>query len=100
MPLADQRNLLIVEERLYYEISPFTSSISKCTFSPSYFIARAHQLVVVHTVMKYCVESGKTDFDGMGCFSAEAYDKVRAGIGERMNKYKYIQGGYKVSSLV
>ena len=72
----------------------------KCTFSLSYFVAGAHQLLVVHTVMKYCVETEKTYLDGMGGFGGEVSDKMRAGGGEIMRKYTYMLGGYKVSSLV
>ena len=88
------RSVYITKSRL----SPH--QFPKCTFSLSYFVAGAHQLLVVHTVMKYCVETEKNDFDGMGYFGSEVHDKIRAGGGEIMRTYTYIQGGYKVFSLI
>ena len=57
----------------------------------SYFVAGAHQLLVVHTVMKYCVQTEKTDLGCMGYLDGiDFHEKIRAGGGEIMRRYTYI----------
>ena len=54
---------------------------------------------MVHGVMRYCVETGKTDFDGMGCFGGEFHNKIRAGGGALMTTYIYINITYTLMFL-
>ena len=50
--------------------------------------------------MKFNVKTEETDLDGMGTVGCDIHDEIRAGGGELMRTYTYIQGGYKVFSLI